>query len=205
MSLELLIGPMFAGKSSAIQSIVRRHQAMNWRVCVITHNSDTRYSADPAVVNHDKVAIPAIGSSTLMPLVDNPDFKQSRLVVIEEAQFFEDLVPFVTRAVDTDGKHVVVVGLDGDAQRRPFGHVLELIPLCDRVTKMTAMCRTCRDGTPALFTFAHAKEATQASVDGVPHVGADDKYAPLCRRHFLAASRPPPPLPVIDFLTSWGC
>jgi len=208
MSLELLIGPMFAGKSSAIQSIVRRHQAMNWRVCVITHTSDTRYSTDPAVVNHDKVAIPAIGCSTLMPLMDNLDFKQSRLVVIEEGQFFDDLVPFVTQAVDTLDKHVVVVGLDGDAQRRPFGHVLELIPLCDRVTKLTAMCRMCRDGTPALFSFAHAKEATQASVDGVPHVGADDKYAPLCRRHFLAASRPPPPLPPlppIDFLTSWGC
>lgn len=178
---------------------------MNWRVCVITHSSDTRYSTDPAVVNHDKIAIPAVGCDTLMPLISNLDFQQSRLVVIEEGQFFEDLVPFVTQAVDNLEKHVVVVGLDGDAQRRPFGHVLELIPLCDRVTKMTAMCRTCRDGTPALFTFAHAKEATQASVDGVPHVGAEDKYAPLCRRHFLAASRPQPKLPEIDFLTSWGC
>jgi hypothetical protein len=42
--------------------------------------------------------------------------------------------------VDIDGKHCVVVGLDGDAERRPFGHVLELVPhwysrtfhLCDR-------------------------------------------------------------------------
>ena len=44
MSLELIVGPMFAGKSSAILSIVRRHQTLGWPIAVITHSSDTRYS-----------------------------------------------------------------------------------------------------------------------------------------------------------------
>ncbi len=190
MSLELLIGPMFAGKSSAIQSIVRRHQSMGWRVFVVTNAMDTRYSDAPAVVNHDRISIPAIAVSSLMPLLDHADYGRSRLVVIEEAQFFPDLVEFVRAVVDRDGKNCVVVGLDGDAERRPFGKVLDLVPHCDRVTKLTAMCKRCGNGTPALFTFAAGTAAAAANAEGVPCVGSDDLYVPLCRRHYLTARNP---------------
>jgi len=202
MSLELIIGPMFAGKSSAVQSIIRRHRALGWSVCVLTHASDTRYSETPAVVNHDAVAIPAIGCASLSEMKDNLDFKQSALVIIEEAQFFDDLVPFVINAVEEMKKHIVVVGLDGDAMRRPFGHVLELIPFTDRITKLTAMCAICRDGKPALFTYAHSDEATTRTVAGEACVGAADKYTPLCRRHYLDKTRPPEP---VDWAERYGC
>jgi thymidine kinase len=188
---------MFAGKSSAIQSIIRRHRALGWNVFVVTHSMDTRYSTEPAIVNHDKVMMPAFATDTLRPLLEMLDYKQSRLVVIEESQFFSDLVPFVLQAVDKDMKHVVVVGLDGDAERRPFGRVLDLIPHCDRVTKLTAMCKSCRDGTPAIFSFAMRDDAILAANDGRPCVGADEKYAPLCRKHFNAAQHPPP-MPTVD-------
>lgn len=190
MSLELLIGPMFAGKSSAIQSIVRRHESMGWSVFVVTNSMDTRYSDAPAVVNHDKIAIPAIAVKELLPLLTRDDYIRARLVVIEEAQFFPDLLEFVRGVVDRDGKHCVVVGLDGDAERRPFGQVLELVPHCDRVTKLTAMCKRCGDGTPALFTFAAGAQAATANAEGVPCVGADDLYVPLCRKHYMSSRFP---------------
>ena len=190
MSLELLIGPMFAGKSSAIQSIIRRHQALGWSVFVITHTMDTRYTSEPMIVNHDKQMLPAVATDKLMSMLDNPEYQTSRLVVVEEAQFFADLIPFIKKIVDVDGKHVVVVGLDGDADRRPFGKVLDLIPLADRVTKLTAMCKYCRDGTPAIFTFAHADRAEAAVEAGIPCVGADEKYVPLCRKHYLNGRHP---------------
>jgi thymidine kinase len=189
MSLELLLGPMFAGKSSALLSIVRRHRALGWSVCVITHSCDIRYGADH-VVNHDQQRCPAIATAALMPLLEHPDYQQSRLVVVEEAQFFADLVPFVTKAVDTDGKHVVVVGLDGDAERKPFGRILDLVPLADRITKLTAMCKLCSDGTPAIFTFAAAHDAVEAAAAGEACVGAADKYIPMCRKHYLASKHP---------------
>jgi thymidine kinase len=190
MSLELLIGPMFAGKSSAIQSIVRRHESMGWSVYVVTNSMDTRYSDVPAVVNHDKIAIPAVAVKELLPLLTSAEYHKSRLVVIEEAQFFPDLLEFVRHVVDTGKKHCVVVGLDGDAERRPFGQVLDLVPHCDRVTKLTAMCKRCGDGTPALFTFAAGAAAAAANAEGVPCVGTDDLYVPLCRKHYLAARFP---------------
>ena len=183
MSLELLIGPMFAGKSSAIQSVVRRHQSLGWAVFVVTNAMDTRYSAEPMIVNHDKQMIPAVATAALMPMLERADYKAARLVVIEEAQFFADLVPFVQQVVDVNRKHCVVVGLDGDAERRPFGDVLKLVPHCDRVTKLTSMCKRCGDGTPALFTFAAGEAATAASSAGVPCVGGAEAYVPLCRKH----------------------
>ncbi|NDB36656.1 MAG: hypothetical protein EB023_15245 [Flavobacteriia bacterium] len=141
-------------------------------------------------MNHDRISIPAISVNTLTPLLELSDYVNSRLVIIEEAQFFPDLIPFVRTVVDRDMKHCVVVGLDGDAERRPFGSVLELVPLCDRVTKLTAMCKRCRDGTPALFTFASGLASAAANVEGVPCIGSDDLYIPLCRRHYLTARNP---------------
>jgi thymidine kinase len=188
MSLELLLGPMFAGKSSALLSIVRRHKALGWSVCVITHACDTRYGTDQ-VVNHDQQRCPAISTGVLTPLLEMQDYKDAKLVVIEEAQFFGDLVDFVVQAVDKDGKHVVVVGLDGDAQRKPFGKVLDLVPLADRITKLTSMCKECADGTPAIFTAAVADDAVAAASVGEACVGAADKYIPMCRRHYLVAMK----------------
>ena len=185
MSLELLMGPMFAGKSSAIQSIVRRHRALGWSVLVLTHSMDTRYSETPMIVNHDKQSLPAVATPNLMPILETAEYREARLIVVEEAQFFHDLKAFIERAVDGDGKNAVVVGLDGTAERRPFGQILELVPLADRITKLTAFCTMCEDGTAAIFTYAKRDDAIAAAADGVPCVGGDDKYMPLCRRHFL--------------------
>lgn len=184
MSLELLIGPMFAGKSSAIQSIVRRHQSLGWPVYVITHSIDTRYTTEPMIVNHDLQMLPAKCSHTLMSLLTDDEYKKSKLVVVEEAQFFPDLLEFITRVVDVDRKHAVVVGLDGCSERKPFGQVLSLIPHADRITKMTALCKLCADGTPALFTYAHKAKVNQTVVC----VGGEDRYEPLCRLHYLQKS-----------------
>ena len=185
MSLELIVGSMFAGKSSAIQSIVRRHRALGWQVFVVTHSIDTRYSEEPAIVNHDRHVLPAFASDKLMPLLSNSEYLGSRLVVVEESQFFPDLVPFVTRAVDIDGKHVVVVGLDGDANRQPFGRISDLLCLCDKITKLTALCKVCADGTAAIFT-SHTSSVTEANPI---HVGGAEQYSALCRKHYLLGKR----------------
>lgn len=185
----MLVGPMFAGKSSAIQSIARRHQALGWPVFVVTHKIDTRYSDEPAIVNHDRMMIPAIAADKLMPLLRNTEYQESRLVVVEEAQFFPDLLPFIQNAVDFDGKHAVVVGLDGDAERQPFGRILDLMPLCDRVTKLTAFCKQCSDGTPAIFTYDNFGSSEADRAESQIHVGGGERYVALCRKHFLSRKK----------------
>ena len=187
MSLELIIGPMFAGKSSTLQSIVRRRTAIGWKVLVLKHSIDTRYTegANTEVVNHDLQRCPALATHTLLDLIDSVAVCESQLVIIEEGQFFDDLVEFVIMAVEQKGKHVVVVGLDGDAHRKPFGKILDLIPLADTVQRLHALCKLCGDGTPARFTCVMNATTVAATAAGKPQVGGGDTYMPLCRTHFL--------------------
>ena len=180
---------MFAGKSSALQSIVRRRQAIGWSVLVIKHTADTRYvdcSNNSVVVNHDKQSCAAVARSDLMGLLGTAEFVAARLIIVEEGQFFPDIVEFALAAVEGAGKDLVVVGLDGDAHRRPFGRLLELIPLADEVQRLYAFCQVCGDGTPARFTSATTSAMASATLGGGANVGGADSYQPVCRRHFLS-------------------
>ena len=178
MSLDIVLGPMWAGKSSYIIGKIRRYRAIGWEVLVVSNPLDDRYGSH-VISSHDKEQIPALAISDLTTLYTTEQYKNTRLLVIEEAQFYKDLYTFVKTAVEKDSKHVVCVGLDGDANRKPFGEILQLIPLCDNVEKIKSLCAVCRDGTPALFTHRNTPSQTQIQV------GAEDTYSPLCRKHFL--------------------
>jgi thymidine kinase len=180
MSLELILGPMFAGKSSAACQIIRRNNVINRPTFCITSALDTRYSQEARITSHNKESYPATAASSLLPLLETNDFTASECVIIEEAQFFSDLKEFVLKAVDTHKKDVICVGLDGDSERRPFGQLLDLVPYADKFSKLTALCTRCGDGTNAIFTFRKPGN----SGDQVA-VGGEDKYQPLCRKHYL--------------------
>jgi len=177
MSLELILGPMFAGKSSYILSSLRRYEAIGWQVLCITSTLDTRYEEN-AIHSHNHEKHAAISTLELLPLRETNKYKEARLLIIEEAQFFSDLYSFVETAVEQHGKDVIVVGLDGDSERRPFGKILNLIPLCDKVTKLAAMCKRCEMPTDAIFTYR------KNSDKGVISIGTEAEYEALCRVHY---------------------
>jgi thymidine kinase len=106
------------------------------------------------------------------------------VVVIDEGQFFPDLFEKVTSWADTQPLHIIVCGLDGDSERKPFGDMLRLIPHAEKVERLTAYCAECRDGTIAHFSKRFVKPALPTT-DGQVAVGAGDMYRPVCRRHFL--------------------
>jgi len=199
MSLRLYIGPMFAGKSTVAQSTIRRHQAIGWNVFVITHSIDTRYSETPAIVSHDHQELPAAAGAALLPFLVSSDYVLSKLVVIEEAQFFPDLLEFVDMVVNIHKKHCIVVGLDGDSEQRPFGDILKLIPKCDSVEKLNALCKLCGDGTEAPFTYSNHTPVSE----GVPVVGSQEIYMPLCRAHWH--KKRAPVRNYIDYSDIHGC
>jgi thymidine kinase len=72
------------------------------------------------------------------------------------------------------GKKVYIAGLDGDFERKKFGALLDLIPLCDKVTKLTSLCSICKDGTPGIFSMRLTKEKEQMLI-------GNDNYIPVCR------------------------
>lgn len=179
MSLEVIIGPMFSGKSSHIYSIVKRYAAIGVNVLVIKPANDTRYSTLPEVVTHDGVKFECITTPRTLMGLDFSFTKSAQVIIIEEAQFFTDLLQFVRWVVETEYKDTIVVGLDGDSDRRPFGQILNCIPLANKVTKLHALCPECGDGTPALFTYRKVNRGGQVLV------GGSEMYAAYCRSHYL--------------------
>lgn len=184
MSLEIVLGPMFAGKSSYILSHIRRYESINWPVLCLTSALDTRYE-EAAIHSHNHERHSAIATNNLSSILKTEAYQTARFIVIEEAQFFIDLYNFVLQAVDIDKKNLLVVGLDGDAQRRPFGELLTIIPLCDKITKLTAMCKACAAIGPEPAIFTNRK----INYSDVIRVGTEDEYESLCRFHYLARNQ----------------
>lgn len=177
MSLEVVLGPMFSGKSSYIHSVIRRRVAVGIPVLVLKPAIDDRYNGTHEVVTHDNIRIPCVSLSHLND-IPRESVERAEFIVIEEAQFFADVDSVVFNLVEEDKKDVLVVGLDGDSDRRPFGRILQCIPYADKVTKLTALCTRCRNGTPAPFTHRKVADSNQV------HVGGASDYEPLCRKCF---------------------
>ena len=176
--LEIIIGPMFSGKTSRIVEIYKQCKFCNISVVVINHDIDDRYDTE-LLSTHDKIKIPCIKTKSLSQIWRNENdiyyanLHKANVILINEGQFFEDLFDNVNDMVNC-GKKVYICGLDGDFERKKFGTILDLIPLCDKVTKFTSLCSLCKNGTPGIFSMRLTNEKKQTIV-------GTENYIPVCR------------------------
>lgn len=187
--LEIILGPMFSGKSTRLVEIYNQCKFCNISVSVINHSIDNRYD-DELLSTHDKIKIPCIKTERLFDVwtddinIDNNVALVSRIkdkikiatsevILINEGQFFPDLESFVKLLLEQK-KQVYICGLDGDFERKKFGQILELIPFCDKVHKLTSFCSLCKNGTKAIFSMRLSNEKEQTVV-------GSDNYIPVCR------------------------
>ena len=177
MSLEIVLGPMFSGKSSYALAYIRKQKAIGRSVIAVKPAIDQRYSTEEVIVTHNQERTPCIVWDPTSPLSPNRFMLQADCIVVEEAQFFTRLATFCEYMVQT-GHHLVLVGLDGDAHRQPFREFLECIPWANKVTKLNALCCVCRNGTEAPYTRYKPESNQSASqID----VGGAEKYQAVCR------------------------
>lgn len=168
--LEIFIGPMFSGKTSKLIELYKQYSFCNIPLAVINHSSDNRYD-DTMLSTHDKIMIPCLQTETLTHVTNDMD--NVDVILINEGQFFDDLYDFVVDMLKFN-KKIYVSGLDGDFKREKFGKILDLIPLCDKVTKMTSLCSLCKNGTPGLFSMRLTHEKEQMLI-------GSSNYIPVCR------------------------
>ena len=187
--LELIIGPMFSGKTSYLLDVYKKCKLCNIPIAVLNHSSDNRYTDNNSLLSsHDKTMVPCILTKSLMDLwnydsldenySDKSDchmlLRNANVILINEGQFFEDLYPCVLDML-REKKQVYICGLDGDFQRQKFGAILDLIPMCDKINKLTSLCSLCRDGTRGIFSMRLTNEREQTVV-------GSDNYIPVCRK-----------------------
>jgi len=182
--LELIIGPMFSGKTSKVLEIYKQCQFCNIPVSIINHISDKRYH-ESMISSHDKVMAPCLQVnqlSDIWKINDTSDelLTKADVILINEGQFFLDLYEIVIDMLKHN-KKIYICGLDGDFERKKFGQIIDLIPFCDKVTKLTSLCSICKDGTPGIFSMRLTSEKQQTLV-GI------DNYIPVCRRCYENSS-----------------
>jgi thymidine kinase len=102
------------------------------------------------------------------------EIKNARVILINEGQFFEDLYVNVLQFLK-EKKKIYIAGLDGDFERKKFGQILDLIPLCDKVSKLVSFCSICKNGNVGIFSLRLTKESCQTLV-------GSDNYIPVCRK-----------------------
>mgnify|MGYP006086417181 CR=1 FL=1 len=174
--IELILGPMYSGKSTELIRRTSRYKAIGKNILIINSILDTR--TDNSVKTHSNNKKKAIKTKNLLDIVNLDDYKNSEVIGVDEGQFFDDLLDFVKIVEQTD-KILIIAGLDGDYKREPFGDILRCIPLCDDLIKLSAMCMYKNNGTPSSFTKRIVNSDNQTLI------GAKNTYITVCREGYF--------------------
>jgi thymidine kinase len=169
--IEVICGSMFSGKTEELLRRLKRAQIARQRVQVFKPVIDNRYSAEH-VQSHDANRLPSRvvdKGKDILKLVED----HTRVVGIDEAQFFDETIVEVAQKLAYRGIRVIVAGLDMDFRGQPFGPMPRLLAVAEEVTKLSAVCVIC--GQPASRTQRVAGGNTQIAV------GAKDMYEARCR------------------------
>lgn len=170
--LELIMGPMFSGKTSRLIQIKKKYEVLNKSILVVKPIIDNRYSLQSVIVTHDQNREECVSR---FKLSDVYDIDKYDVIIIEEGQFFTDLYEKVVEW--SKSKRVYVAGLNGDANQNLFGDMHKLIPHADDIVFLKALCKVCNDGTPAVFSVKNVDNGK------IVDVGGSEMYQAVCRKH----------------------
>ena len=181
--IQIIIGPMYSGKSTELIRRCNNYEAIDKKVLILNHSLDIRCDHN-LVQTHSKATKIAVKTNSLVDYFrkNQSDINNYDIVAVDEAQFFEDLYDFILLIEKQDDIVIIIAGLDGDCFRKPFGQILECIPLADEVNKLHAMCMVKKDGTRASFTKRLSNIQPQS---GQIDIGAQDKYLAVCRSAYF--------------------
>ena len=173
--IEVVCGSMYSGKTEELLRRVKRAQIARQKVQVFKPQIDDRYSVDH-VQSHNAnriISRPVERATDILELVEN----NTRVVGIDEAQFFDEAIVDVAQKLAYRGIRVIVAGLDMDFRGQPFGPMPRILAVAEQVTKLQAVCVVC--GAPASRS---QRIAGPTGVDAEKVlVGATDLYEARCR------------------------
>ncbi len=174
--IEVVCGPMFSGKTEELIRRLRLALIAKQRVEIFKPALDNRYGECHIVSHNDQRfrCTPVSRAEQILEEIDD----STRVVGIDEAQFFDDAIALVCDKLANRGLRVIVAGLDQDYCGRPFGPMPTLLAHAESILKLKAVCTVC--GGWATRSQRLTPETMQVSV------GAGDKYEARCRACFDA-------------------
>lgn len=188
-SLEVISGCMFSGKTQEMIRRLDQERFAGASIQAFKPALDDRYAIE-AVASHREVRFPAIAVPDAAAIQAQLR-EDTRVVGIDEAQFFGPEIVSLANELADRGLHVIVAGLDLDFRSRPFGPMPLLAAYADRLTKLQASCQ---------YPGCGSRQATrtQRLVDGMPApfdaplvvIGGAASYQARCRHHHRVGAAP---------------
>ena len=175
--LEIVIGPMYSGKTTYLIDKIKLFQTKNESYLVFNHFLDTRYSIDN-ITNHNRISIKCSSIKKIEELFEINQIEKIKHILIDECQFFDDLEINIKKLINKyPNLNIYCVGLDGDYQQNYFndGQLLKLIPKASNLVKLYSKCYQCNE--KAAFTKRIINDETQIII------ASDGVYVPCCIKH----------------------
>ena len=173
--IEVITGCMFSGKTEELIRRLRRAQIAKQKVKIFKPKIDSRYSKN-SIMSHNEQSLPSILIENIIEVVEQASDVQ--VIGIDEAQFFNEEIVHICNKLASQGKRVIVAGLDQDYTGKPFEPIPQLLAIAEYITKQHAICVVC--GNPADKTQRKTTESERVIV------GAADIYEARCRKcHYI--------------------
>ena len=171
--LEVICGPMFAGKTTELVRRLLAAQASGERVVALKPARDTRYRV-LEIATHTGQTFPAT------PVADaggvHAAANGAAVLAIDEIHFFGPALVPVCRELIQRGVRVIVAGVERDHLGRPFEPFPALLCEADEVVKLSGKCAVCAGPS------VHSQRMVAS--DAAIVVGGAESYQPRCRACF---------------------
>lgn len=188
MSLEIVIGPMYSGKTTSLISAYQAIADVNKIIIDFDlSEKNTNYVSHGSMESHGGLIVPNVYKcKKLSYLLKKQHYKmkaqgvvdyfyqmftESKYIFINECQFFPDLKMHVLELLMAENKHVYLYGLDGDFKQEIMGQTFDLIPYCNKIKKKTGKCKHC-DNKSIISHRTHTSREV--------YLADPDCYIPLC-------------------------
>jgi thymidine kinase len=168
--IELIIGPMFSGKSTRLIEQMRKYVYKAKKTIMVKYYADQRYSEKSEVVTHDLIKYDSINCKLLRNSFET--LKQYDVIGIDEGQFFADLVE-VCEELALKGKIILIAALNGDFRMEPFPVIQRIISKADKIKLLKAYCFNCHKDAKFSLRIVQSNETVL--------IGAGEAYKPACR------------------------
>ncbi len=195
--LIMIIGPMFSEKTTRLIQYINKYKTLGVKQLIVKPTIDTRYTKNNELCSHNMTTENCISYKIdkLNEIFLNSEYKEASVILIDEAQFFTNIYDIIKYMVEYDNKKVYIAALNGDFNRELFGDIYKLLPICNNIEFMTALCIECKNGTPGIFSKRIVNRQNQEMQEPEMQemqeqilVAGSDRYNVVCRHHYKSTS-----------------
>ncbi len=173
--LEVIIGPMFSGKSLELIRRLEIEKMLGRKVVLFKPELHVHVLDKETIIDVITVEPSISGVRKIRKKGHELD-----VIGIQRAHLFPKFLAEVCDELANNDKHVIVSGLNMDFRGEPFETMMSLIAKADKIYQLTSMCAVC----------GNEATRTQRLIDGSPApynspqimIGERELYEPRCRK-----------------------